>query len=175
MPPSSHSPVIVVGYDGSEASRAAVAAAVRRAGGHGQVIVVHAYEPPLDFHHLPSFDHLLGERRDHGRALLDALPLSGNDELLDIDYETELVAGSPACAIADVAQQRSADEIVVGARGLGGLRASLGSVSLELLSIADRPVLVIPVAAVQSPRPADPPATAMLSTPPSVDPYFSAT
>lgn len=152
MSPSKASPLIVVGYDGSEPSRAAVSAAVRRAGGTGRVVVVHAFEPPLDFRRLPSLDHLLGERRDHGRALLDALPLTGNDELLDTDYETELVAGSPARAIVDVARRRGADEIVIGARGLGGLRAWLGSVSLELLSVADRPVLVIPAAAVTSPN-----------------------
>ncbi|MGZ4306573.1 MAG: universal stress protein, partial [Solirubrobacteraceae bacterium] len=85
----------------------------------------------------------------HGRALLDALPLTG-DELLDTEYETELIGGPPAQAIADVARVRDADEIVVGARGLGRVRALLGSVSHELLHIADRPVLVIPAAAVES-------------------------
>jgi len=36
----------------------------------------------------------------------------------------------------------------VGARGLGPVRSLLGSVSHELLTIADRPVLVIPARAV---------------------------
>jgi len=142
--------VIVVGYDGSEASRAAVTMAARRAGRRGIVFVVHAYELPPDFLGSPNFERLLSDRKDHGRALLDAMPLSGNDELLETEYETELIGGPPAEAIANVARVRDADEIVVGARGLGRVRALLGSVSHELLHIADRPVLVIPAAAVES-------------------------
>ena len=142
--------MIVVGYDGSEASRAAVTMAARRAGLTGIVFVVHAYELPPDFLGSPNFERLLSDRKDHGRALLDAMPLTGNDELLETEYETELIGGPPAEAIANVARVRDADEIVVGARGLGRVRALLGSVSHELLHIADRPVLVIPAAAVES-------------------------
>ena len=147
---SERRPVIVVGYDGSEASRAAVTMAARRAGRNGIVFVVHAYELPPDFLGSPNFERLLSDRKDHGRALLDAMPLTGNDELLETEYETELIGGPPAEAIANVARVRDADEIVVGARGLGRVRALLGSVSHELLHIADRPVLVIPAAAVES-------------------------
>jgi nucleotide-binding universal stress UspA family protein len=142
--------VIVVGYDGSDASRAAVTVAARRAERQGKVFVVHAYELPPDFLGSPNFERLLTDRKAHGRALLDAMPLTGNDELLDTEYETELIGGPPAQAIADVARVRDADEIVVGARGLGRVRALLGSVSHELLHIADRPVLVVPAGAVDS-------------------------
>jgi nucleotide-binding universal stress UspA family protein len=142
--------VIVVGYDGSEASRAAVTMAARRAGRNGIVVVVHAYQLPPDFLGSPNFERLLSDRKDHGRALLDAMPLTGNDELLETEYETELIGGPPAEAIANVARVQDADEIVVGARGLGRVRALLGSVSHELLHIADRPVLVIPADAVES-------------------------
>ena len=48
-----------------------------------------------------------------------------------------------------MARVRGADEIVVGARGLGRVRALLGSVSHELLHVADRPVVVIPSAAIK--------------------------
>ena len=73
-----------------------------------------------------------------------------HDELLaGPEYEPELIGGPPAEAIAAVARARHADEIVVGARGIGRLRALLGSVSHELLHIADRPVVVIPAAAIR--------------------------
>jgi hypothetical protein len=42
-------PTIVVGYDGSEASRAAVTFAARRAGRSGRVFVVHDFDLPPDF------------------------------------------------------------------------------------------------------------------------------
>ena len=46
-----------------------------------------------------------------------------------VEYETELIGGSPAQAITDVARARDADEIVIGSRGMGRLRGVLGSVS----------------------------------------------
>jgi nucleotide-binding universal stress UspA family protein len=151
-PSAQHGPVIVVGYDGSELSRAALTVAARRAGPHGLLFVVHAYDLPPDFLGSPNFDHLLTERKDRGRALLDEMPATGDGELLEVEYETELIGGPPAQAIADVARARHADEIVVGARGLGRVRSLLGSVSHELLHVADRPVLVIPVAAIEAIR-----------------------
>jgi nucleotide-binding universal stress UspA family protein len=42
MTSETRSPRIVVGYDGSAASRAAIARAAHRAGEHGQVYIVHA-------------------------------------------------------------------------------------------------------------------------------------
>jgi nucleotide-binding universal stress UspA family protein len=144
--------VIVVGYDGSDPSRAALTLAARRAAPDGIVFVVHAYDLPPDFLGSPNYDRLLSERKDRGRAVLDALPLTGNDELLDTEYETELIGGPAAETIAKVARVRDTDEIVIGARGLGGLRGLLGSVSQGLLHIADRPVLVIPAAAGESMR-----------------------
>lgn len=144
-------PTITVGYDGSEASRAALLFAARQSGPHGRVFVVHAYELPPDFLGSPNYERALSERRGRGEALLDELPLD-SAALVGPAYELELIGGAPAQAIADVARARHADEIVVGARGLGRMRALLGSVSHELLHVADRPVVVIPTAAVVSPR-----------------------
>jgi nucleotide-binding universal stress UspA family protein len=141
-------PTIVVGYDGSDAARAALVFAARQAGPEGRVFVVHAYELPPDFLGSPNYDRLLSEHRDRGEALLRDLPL-GSDALAGPEYETELIGGPPAHAIADVARVRHADEIVVGARGLGRVRALLGSVSHELLHIADCPVVVVPTAALK--------------------------
>jgi nucleotide-binding universal stress UspA family protein len=138
------SPTIVVGYDGSDAARAAFAHARRRAGNDGRVFVVHAYHLPADFLGFPSYDELLAERQRQGRAVLSEVAPDGDDAHL----ETELIGGSPAEVIAEVARVRDADEIVVGARGRSRARALLGSVSGELLHIADRPVVVIPAAAV---------------------------
>jgi nucleotide-binding universal stress UspA family protein len=147
MKSHSRQPTLVVGYDGSEASRAALLFAARQAGSRGRVFVVYAYEPPPDRLGSPNYDRLLSERRDRGDALLRELPLD-SDALAGPEYEMELIGGSPAHAIADVARTRNADEIVVGARGVGRVRALLGSVSHELLHVADRPVVVIPAAAV---------------------------
>jgi nucleotide-binding universal stress UspA family protein len=60
-----------------------------------------------------------------------------------VTYDTELLEGSPAEAILELARSRDVDQIVVGSRGLGTVRgALLGSVSSEIVHHADRPVLV---------------------------------
>ena len=130
-------PCIVVGYDGSENARHALEYALERAGADGTVVVAHAFEPPHDWLGYANYDQVLAEHRARGKALLDALPQAAS-------IETDLLAGSPADAIARVASVRHADEIVVGSRGFGPLRAALGSVSHELLRLADRPVVVVP-------------------------------
>jgi nucleotide-binding universal stress UspA family protein len=137
-------PCIVVGYDGSEAAREAVAYAARRAGRQGKVHVVHCFGPPPDWLGAPNYQRMLDDHQGRGKAILDALVLEGGDALVDVDYELELLGGHPAEAIVKVAETRDADEIVIGSRGFGRLRAALGSVSHEVLHLADRPVVVVP-------------------------------
>lgn len=141
-------PRIVVGYDGSEAARAAVAHAAARAGRRGKVYVVHSFGPPPDWLGAPNYQRVLGDHQGHGKAVLDALLLEDGNALMDVDFELELTGGPPAKAIAAVAEARDADEIVIGSRGLGRLGSALGSVSQQLLHLADRPVTVIPYKAV---------------------------
>jgi nucleotide-binding universal stress UspA family protein len=137
---------VVVGYDGSPSARAALAYAAERAGADGTVIVVHGYEPPSDWLGAPNFQRILDDHMARGRAILEGILLDGNEELLDITFETELIGAQPAEAINQVAEARKADEIAIGSRGLGRVRAALGSVSHDLLHLATRPVVVVPAA-----------------------------
>jgi len=56
----------------------------------------------------------------------------------------ERVYGGIGFAIAELAEKKAADVVVVGSRGLGGARAVLGSVSDVVAHYTPRPVLVIP-------------------------------
>ncbi|MFP5363009.1 MAG: universal stress protein [Thermoleophilia bacterium] len=149
MSAGDRAPTIVVGYDGSPTARAALDYARRRAGAGGTVFVVHAFELPGELLGFPNYDRLLEERQRQGQALLAEVEADADPRQL----ETELVGGPPAEAIARVARVRGADEIVVGARGVSRARALLGSVSSELLHVADRPVVVIPAASIAEPAP----------------------
>lgn len=51
--------VVVVGYDGSEPSRAALAYAAERASGGGLVVAVHAFEPTPDWLGWPNYQEAL--------------------------------------------------------------------------------------------------------------------
>jgi nucleotide-binding universal stress UspA family protein len=63
----------------------------------------------------------------------------------DLVVEQHVAAGGPAEALASYAADRDASLIAVGTRGRGALvSAVLGSVSAELVRIADRPMLVVP-------------------------------
>ena len=136
-------PVVVVGYDGTATSRAAVDHAARKAGRQGMVYVVHSYGPPPDWLRFPNYQRVLDDHRSRGEATLDALAIT-DDPLLATNFETELLDSPPAEAITKVAETRGADEIVIGSRGLGRVRSALGSVSQEVLHRAAVPVVVIP-------------------------------
>lgn len=134
--------VIVVGYDGSRASDAALDLALARAAGGGKLFVVHAYEAPADYMGAPYYEVMLDAAAQHARTLIERLQADGR--LAGVDWEPEVIAGPAARSLADVARVRDADEIVLGTRGVGRVRALLGSVAHELLHLADRPVTVIP-------------------------------
>jgi nucleotide-binding universal stress UspA family protein len=139
---------IVVGFDGSAASRAAVEYALSRVAPTGKIIVVHAFGPPPDWMGDPGYQRVLDEHELRGKQLLDALRVELAARATP-EVEFELISDPAADAIARVAEVRDADEIVVGSRGFGAVRAALGSVSHGLLHRADRPVVVIPEQAVE--------------------------
>jgi nucleotide-binding universal stress UspA family protein len=60
-----------------------------------------------------------------------------------VAYETEILEGSPAEKILEVAEAHGADLIVIGSRGRGAITGTiLGSVSSDVVHRSDRPVLV---------------------------------
>jgi nucleotide-binding universal stress UspA family protein len=137
--------LVVVGYDGSEESRMALAVAVQRAGPHGTVVPVHVVASASDWLGAPYYD------RDVEAAHQTAQALLGEIDDLDtgsIAVEPEVIEGEPAEALLRIARSRGAHEIVVGSRGLGRFRTMLGSVSRSLLQRADRPVVIVPKGAV---------------------------
>jgi len=138
-------PCLVVGYDGSEHAREALSYAIARVGKRGRLMIVFGYGSTPDLLALRHPEHLVEDSEEYGRGVLDGILLDGNEELLDVDHEMELVASTPAKAIDEVAREQDAEKIVVGSRGFGLVRtAALGSVSHELLHLADRPVVVVP-------------------------------
>ena len=149
MTPDCRSRRIVVGYDGSPASRAALARAAERSGEDGRVYVVHAYALPGDWLGSPNYQHLLDIDLGRAQAMIDRLEADSGGDLAGVEWEAELIGDAPARAIADVATARQADEIIVGSRGFGRARALLGSVAHELIHLADCPVTVIPERAVE--------------------------
>ena len=134
---------VVAGYDGSPAAAAAARWGAAQLPAGGTLWIVTAYEPPPDWAGTPVAQPLLDERRREAERrmaeLLEELAEAGVE-----DVGTELMAESPARAIAAVAATRRADLVVVGSHGRSLLgTAVLGSVTRDLLTTLDCPLLVI--------------------------------
>ena len=133
---------ILIATDGSPGSRAAAEEGVRLAQILGaEVTFVAVAHPPLPMLGEPYYQRALSEHLATMRtALAKTIPSA---EERRVSYETELLEGSPAKAVLELARSRDVDLIVIGSRGLGALKgALLGSVSSAIVHHADRPVLV---------------------------------
>jgi len=135
---------VVVGWDGFDTARIALALAAEHARGGGRLFCVHAYALPDGWMTPRSANLMLQEGMRRGEEVLEEARAAA-EAVLDTDaVETELIGGDAARVIADVATVRGGDEIIVGTRGFGRARALLGSVSHELIHLAPCPVTVIP-------------------------------
>ena len=135
-------PCIVVGYDDSPGSRAALEVAASLAAEHGDDLVIgFGIEPP-------------GMVGDEGKAHRDAIRDSGEKaakhavELVrdkGVETRVELVDKRPVDALLALAVQHDARFIVVGTYGESPLKgAILGSTPHKLLHLSEVPVVVVP-------------------------------
>jgi nucleotide-binding universal stress UspA family protein len=139
---------VVVGYDGSSNADRAVDAAADLVGPGGRVHVVTASHPESTARIADHLRQLPEEFRDtyepgaadRARQQVALLRLQERD----VDCEGHVVSDDPATAIIDVAEREGADLVVVGSRGLGGVRRFLrGSVSSRVAVHAPMSVLVV--------------------------------
>lgn len=134
---------VVVGVDGSEDSRHAVATAAAEAERiGGRLEVVHAWEHPSVYvrvEYLPSA--VDPSYQENARVVLAQSVAGLAQSHPDLQVEQVLVQDQPATALLDRAE--GAALLVVGSRGLHGIeRMLLGSVSHSVVLHAQCPVLV---------------------------------
>ena len=135
---------ILLAVDGSEhALRAAkVAADLARELNSEILRIVIAVPPVPSYLGEPNFQNAVNARTKEARSTLDAaLEVIGE---IPGELHTEILEGSPAEAILDVANTRKNDLIVMGSRGLGRLAGALmGSQSQKVVRHASCPVLIV--------------------------------
>jgi nucleotide-binding universal stress UspA family protein len=153
---------VLIGYDGSESADAAVTAAGKLlAGAEAVAVVVSVWEPMLvSAMHAARFGRLAWlwtvasdgtdaddrseqharKLAEHGAQLADTLGFNATAVWVADDRDVQ-------GAILGEASKSDVDLVVLGARGLSGIRAFLGSVSNHVLQHSSRPVLVIPTGA----------------------------
>ena len=153
----SHTAPVVVAFDGSDESQAAVRAAATLFGDR-PLVVVSVWEPALAYAMSPppraglnypppspeevaTVDRL---QREHAAGAAE----SGVRIARELGAQAEAVTVADAASVAEtvraLAEERDAAAIVVGSRGLGRVKSSvLGSTSRKLLGGTRRPLLVV--------------------------------
>ncbi|MGB9859983.1 MAG: universal stress protein [Moorellaceae bacterium] len=134
---------ILLGYDGSPHARKALKAALDLAQKYGAEITA------VSVAHLPDFadtrDEVNGALEDarnfFAQVLEQARELAARE---GITLNTKVVPGHPADKLVSLAEEEGYDLIVLGARGLSGIkRFLLGSVSEAVVRLASCPVLIV--------------------------------
>jgi nucleotide-binding universal stress UspA family protein len=133
---------LVLGFDGSEGSRAALAVAIELAGRLGEPLhAAYATAPPTD----------VGEEAREHRKALESIGRGLLGEALTaaaaagVHAEAHLEAARPVDLLTRLADSLDARAIVVGSYSESPLRgAILGSTPHKLLHLSDRPVLAVP-------------------------------
>lgn len=137
---------IVVGYDDSPASRAALAWALRTAQGrHAEVLLVNAARtfPPIVAGHGDFVAPPREIATEAGMETLQAGALLAARLAPEVTVTTLLVEDAPAAALLSVLGR--AELAVVGSRGHGGFtELVVGSTSLKVANRAPCPVVVVP-------------------------------
>ncbi|WP_405107732.1 universal stress protein [Micromonospora sp. NBC_01405] len=146
---------VVVGYDGSPAASAAIEAGALLFPG-ARVWIAHLWTPPFASAELRR---RLWTGTRNINAFVDAVEKEGSreaDRLASMGVMLARAAGWDAeplvrrsyggegVQLAELADEKQVDVLLLGSRGLGGARAVLGSVSDMAVHYSPRPVLVVP-------------------------------
>jgi nucleotide-binding universal stress UspA family protein len=146
---------VLAGYDGSPGAANAIEIAARLVPS-AAAQVVYLWEPPFAVPQLrqrlvreaDSLERLIDLLEAEGRAEADRLAGNGVALAQAAGWVAETLVqrsfGGDAYHFARLAEERAADLVILGSRGLTGVHAVLGSVSDLVVHVSPVPVLVVP-------------------------------
>ncbi|GAA3070013.1 universal stress protein [Streptosporangium carneum] len=134
---------IVVGFDGSPESEAALEYAFQEASRRGaRLRALHAWQLPVLTTGIAAYTPLIEDVSDGERRLAAETLAPWREKYPQVEVEEKVFYAHPVFALGEASA--AADLVVVGSRGLGGFgSAVLGSVSHGVLHHADCPVAVV--------------------------------
>jgi nucleotide-binding universal stress UspA family protein len=145
---------ILVAFDGSEPSKRALDVAAKTAAMfRGELIVLtvvpRVVMPFFSEDGIDSFS--VAETQNHYdkmieiyRRALEKAEAEVRMRYPDLKFEALLVEGRPSATIVEEAEQRDANLIMMGSRGLGGITGwILGSTSRKVVDQCTKPILII--------------------------------
>jgi nucleotide-binding universal stress UspA family protein len=145
---------IVIAYDGSENARHAIAVAARELG-PGPAEVVHAWEPLASATSRLAIygaafaggiaEEEIAAEEDQAQATAEEGARIARDAGFDAKATALRSDGPPADRLVDYVTQRAPHVVVMGTRGLSGVRSTIaGSVSHHITQHVNVPVLIVP-------------------------------
>jgi len=140
---------ILICYDGSTGAKRAIDAAAHLLG-PGPAVVLHVGVVMTPAEAIAATDAVIPGNAFEELNAADALPVAREGAELaraaGFDAEARVGVGGPTWqGIVDLADELDAPLIVIGSRGLSGLREAFeGSISHDVVEHARRPVLVVP-------------------------------
>lgn len=140
---------ILLPIDGSPLALQAVQHALQlvQEGLRASFVLVNVQEPASLYEMVVAHDAAVIERV---RGAAGADLLAPAEALLDaagLDYESEVAGGDPQNLLVELLENYGCQAVVMGAQGMGGTSAALGSVALALLHHSPVPVTVVREAA----------------------------
>ena len=135
--------VIVVGTDGSERSDVAVGEALELAGLTGATVhAVHAMHTPATIDDPHSVNVMMTSMREHSDTIEQKLLEEAKRRGVTIEFHSTV--GEPSNALIELAETVKADLVVVGNRGMSGMkRFVLGSVPNKVSHHCPCSVLIV--------------------------------
>ncbi len=137
---------ILLPVDGSDNSVRAVQRAIElsKETGDAKLLLVTAFAPIVsgNVKRFFSAEEIQAYYQEEGEKAL--APAKAVLDAAGVEYESEVLVGPVAQTIADYANKRKVDNIIMGTRGLGSITGMLlGSVTTKVLNLVDMPVLLV--------------------------------
>ncbi|WP_394232165.1 universal stress protein [Niallia oryzisoli] len=136
---------ILVAIDGSEKSEKALKSALQFANErYSKVGIIHVKKNITIYETMSSevVDEMYSEMKKEADELFKRAQILADD--YGVEIETHYEIGEPAILIVKMAEDRNYQLIVMGSRGLGGIKSlMLGSVSQRVSQLSHCPVLIV--------------------------------
>lgn len=145
-------PPVLIAYDGSDFAKAAVRAAGKQLGSGRSALLLTVFEPleKIPFFGVagaPVGSEAMGELVASAREGARKIAEEGCELAREEGFEAEPIVadGTPVWnQIVEIADERNAELIVIGSRGLSGLKhVALGSVAAAVAQHSKRSVLIV--------------------------------
>jgi|SRR6476619_6039966 len=130
---------ILVAVDGSESSSKAAKRAIDLAEKHGaDLIALYIVEPNINFNEAFYF------AEESGQKIVDEVKQEASVKKLNVQTEVLMDVGAVSKAIVEYAEKNNIDLIVLGTRGISGIkRMLLGSTASGVVTYSHCPVIVV--------------------------------